>query len=210
MAERTVLIGLTGGIGAGKSVVARILRSRGFEVYDCDLHAKQLMEFSEELRTALTERFGRRCYDSGGCLNRAFLAERIFSSSEDRVWVNALVHEAVRKDIEERRRSGGVPGGVLFVESAILHSSHLDERCRAIWIVSASEEIRFSRALQRGGIGEANLRARMEAQRRELDSMIGEKTVIIDNSGSESLLDQIDAAFETLIILSPYNHSSEA
>lgn len=183
------LIGLTGGIGSGKSVVARVLRLKGYRVYDCDMEAKRLMEQSERIVSGLTDRFGKDCYTEEGHLNRPFLAEKIFNNKEDREWLNHLVHSAVRDDLV-RWLYGSK--GISFVESAILHTSSLDEYCNQVWVVDAPLELRIDRAMMRGGIDLNNLLARIESQRGELEEIDGEKIRIINNSGSESLLLQID------------------
>ncbi len=183
------LIGLTGGIGSGKSVVARVLRLKGYRVYDCDMEAKRLMEQSERIISGLTDRFGKDCYTEEGRLNRPFLAEKIFNNKEDREWLNHLVHSAVRDDLV-RWLYGSE--GISFVESAILHTSSLDEYCNQVWVVDAPLELRIDRAMMRGGIDLNNLLARIESQRGELEEIDGEKIRIINNSGSESLLLQID------------------
>ncbi|MDE6409891.1 MAG: dephospho-CoA kinase [Muribaculaceae bacterium] len=185
------LIGLTGGIGAGKSVVARVLRTKGYEVYDCDLQAKALMEGSPELREALIGYFGEGCYGVDNSLNRSYLSQKIFSSHSDRTWLNRIVHKAVKEDLNQwcREREGDLK----FVESAILHTSGLDSLCSRIWLVTADEEIRFGRAMQRGGIDEENIRARIKAQENEFDSLPQSKVDVIDNSGDASLLQRIDS-----------------
>lgn len=188
------IIGLTGGIGAGKSVVARVLRLKGFKVYDCDLRASILMQKSEKIVSALTGRFGKECYQSEGTLNRRYLSARIFAEEEERLWVNTLVHTAVRDDLllwaEEKNIS--------FVESAILHSSGLDMICKEIWVVDAPEELRFRRAMERGGIDAEDLRRRMRIQEGELDGLPAEKVRRIDNSGRVSLLMAIDALLKEI------------
>lgn len=187
-----ILIGITGGIGAGKSVVSRVLRCNGYEVYDCDSRAKELMEVSVDISDRLKERFGEECYDEDGHLNRPLLASRIFSSPVDREWVNGIVHSAVRRDIEEWR----LGRDIAFVESAILHTSGLDRICKYIWLVEAPEEIRIERVLKRGGISEKDLRARIRTQQSEFDLLPREKLIRVDNSGEMSLLRQIEQIFQ--------------
>ncbi len=186
------LIGLTGGIGAGKSVVARILRSKGFEVYDCDLRAKELMQTSEAIRSKLISRFGEDCFLPDGSIHKKYLANRIFTSPTDRMMMNFIVHRAVREDLLKRARSGETKYGILFVESAILKTSMLDRCCSQIWIVTASEEARFERAMLRGGIDAQNLRARIHSQRNELENLYCDEIREIDNSEQQSLLKQVD------------------
>ena len=184
------LIGLTGGIGAGKSVVARVLRLKGYEVYDCDLRARAIMEESAEIRDELINKFGESCYRSDASLDRTFLAQRIFSFREERIWLNTLVHEAVRIDIVEWSRD--VDAELRFVESAILHTSGLDRICRRIWLVTAPEDVRFVRALERGGIDPENLRARMKSQEMEFDELPLSKVDRIDNFGMKPVVNRIN------------------
>ncbi|MDE6716693.1 MAG: dephospho-CoA kinase [Muribaculaceae bacterium] len=190
----TGIIGLTGGIGAGKSIVARTLRLRGFEVYDCDIRARRIMEEDPFIVSSLKGRFGEECYDASGALARQYLAAKLFSSETQRNWLNALIHKAVREDIvrwKEKREPA-------FVESAILHTSGLDRICREIWIVEADEHIRFRRAMQRGGISEENLRLRMQAQKNEFDALECQVIKRIDNSGLSALLWQLDRLLENI------------
>ena len=185
------LIGITGGIGAGKSIVSRILRLKGYAVYDCDSEAKRLMDNSRNMIDLISSRFGEECILSDGSLNRSAIAKRVFTNEDDLRWLNSLVHSEVRKDL--LRWSEGIDG-VKFVESAILHSSRLDELCEKIWIVDAPEDIRFDRALRRGGITKENLVNRMDAQREELNSIDSGKCEMILNYADHSLLEQIDEA----------------
>ncbi len=191
MAEHEcLLVGITGGIGAGKSVVSRILRLKGYPVYDCDSRARLLMEESQLILNALKTRFGKECiFDEGG-LNREFIASKIFGCDEDRLWLNALVHSEVRRDIEIWRRRQ--TGSVCFVESAIMVSSHLDTMCDMILLVVAPEQLRIMRAVSRGGISEENLMQRIESQRFEFDSLPEMKVRRIKNEEVSSLLAQIE------------------
>lgn len=184
------LIGLTGGIGAGKSVVSRILRLKGFPVYDCDSEARRLMEENPEIKLRLCERFGQSVYGPSG-LCRPRLAELVFSDQESLDWLNSLVHAAVRRDIC-RWMQDDADSDVMFVESAIMRVSGLDRMCEEIWIVDAPEELRIARAIKRSGMTERQVRARIDAQRSELEFAPGVKLRIIDNSGKCSVLEQIE------------------
>lgn len=186
------VIGITGGIGAGKSVVSRILRLKGYRVYDCDSEARRLMERSEEILAALTERFGQECILGDGGLDRAYIAGKVFTDAAELEWLNKLVHGAVRDDVGRWVRMCEAEGCCrLFVESAILFTSGLDRMCDRIWMVTAPEQLRLQRAMERGGVSEEDLLRRIESQRKEFDSLPGEKVTEIDNSG-ESLLERID------------------
>lgn len=184
------MIGITGGIGAGKSIVSRILRQLGFEVYDCDFEARLIMDGSIEIKQAISTRFGAHCVDEYGCLNRREIAHRVFGNIDDRIWLNSLVHAMVRDDV--LRKSGHSSSNLFFVESAILKSSGLAEYCSQIWIVEACVNERLKRAAKRDGISENQVRDRIAAQQTEYEDFPAHaKLMKIDNSGNISLLHQI-------------------
>lgn len=183
------VIGLTGGIGAGKSVVSRILRLQGYTVYDCDTEAKRLMADSELILESLRGKFGDNCILPDGTINRSHLSECVFGDRKSLDWLNGLVHTAVRNDIAEWI---GNKDGVCFIESAIIHTSHIDRICDEVWLVDAPEGVRLNRACARGGIERENIMRRMEAQRKEFDEIENENIKVIRNYGDYSLLEQIE------------------
>lgn len=193
------IIGITGGIGSGKSVVSRILRLLGYEVYDCDSEARRIMERSAEIRESLTVRFGVEAVNHEGTLNRRHIADKVFGNPEELKWLNSIVHKAVREDVARRAQLNaegdtGLPDGFtapLFVESAILASSGLAGMCREVWLVDVPEKVRLQRAMRRDGASREEIIRRMEAQRKETDDLSVFCVCRIDNSGRESLLGQI-------------------
>lgn len=192
------LIGITGGIGAGKSVVSRILRLKGYPVYDTDSRAKQLMDADIELKLAMQQRWGVDVLNPDGGINRPRVAEVIFGSDEERLWLNSQVHALVGADISRWTADGFTRGlGLMFVESAILATSQLDRVCDEIWVVDAPEAIRVQRALDRGGIPLENILGRIKAQQQELAALPADKVRLIDNGFDSALLPQIDILLET-------------
>lgn len=184
------IIGITGGIGAGKSVVSRILRGLGYPVFDCDYEAKVLMGCNSELMRSLVELVGEATY-SNGELDRAYLASVIFTDAEKRSAVNKLVHTAVRQEFQRRAQD---TSGLFFVEAAIMASSGLAALCDSVWVVDAPVELRFKRALERGGISPEDLSKRFESQSNELEILkqTGVPTCLIDNSCTSRLCERID------------------
>lgn len=183
-------IGITGGIGAGKSVVSRILRCLGHEVYDCDYEARLLMDASYPLKCRIVGRLGSSCLDSSGELDRAEIARMVFADREALGWLNLQVHALVREDIMNRRDAFG--GNLFFVESAILHTSGLDKICDEIWLMEAPESMRIERASARNGVPPEKVMERMEAQKGEFsalaDSVPESRIRHILNDGSTPLL----------------------
>lgn len=187
------VIGLTGGIGAGKSVVSRILRLKGYAVYDCDSRAKALMECSESIKRKLTSRFGEDCLFANGSVNRKMIAEIVFGKPDELAWLNSVMHKAVRDDVD---RWLSEHEGKCFVESAILQTSGLASECGEIWVVEAPEDIRVERALSRGGIDKENILLRIKAQEKEFHTIDHSKKKTIFNYGNHSLLSQINLLLE--------------
>ncbi|MBQ2019118.1 MAG: dephospho-CoA kinase, partial [Alistipes sp.] len=127
-------IGVTGGIGSGKSTVCELLRDRGVAVYDSDSRAKQLMAESEALREQLIAAFGAECYNAEG-LNRAFLASKVFGNEEALQQLNSIVHPAVRADFQTWAELQSSPYVVL--ESAILFEAGFETEVDATLAVMA-------------------------------------------------------------------------
>ena len=124
-----ILIGITGGIGSGKSVVAQLFALYGIPVYDSDSNAKRLMAQSPEIRESLTAIFGNGIYP-GGTLDREALAKIIFADEEARQTVNAIVHPVVCKDFMLWADALSATHPMVAVESAILYECGLDEYAR--------------------------------------------------------------------------------
>ena len=128
--------GITGGIGSGKSYVCKLLAQRGIEVYDCDAAAKRLIRTSPRLRQQLKALIGS--------LDKAAISRFLLANEENQQAVNAIVHPAVFQDFEE--------SGMLWMESAILFESGADKLVDRVIVVTAPEEIRIQRVMQRDGI----------------------------------------------------------
>lgn len=154
-------VGITGGIGSGKSTVCAILAEFGVAVYDSDSRAKHLMNEDNTLRERLVERFGSEVYCAEG-LNRIYLAERVFGNPEELKALNAIVHPAVMDDFD--RWALEQEGSYVVLESAILFEASLDRRVDVSVAVMAPEELRIERAMQRDGAQREQIVARMNNQ----------------------------------------------
>ena len=174
------IIGITGGIGSGKSVVSRLLRCRGFVVYDCDSRAKLLMEASAELKHMMCERFGEEALTGDGSLNRRFVAQCVFGDDAHRLWLNERVHGMVRDDLARVANDCG--DNILFVESAIMKSSRLDEMCGEIWLVQAPVDLRVKRVVQRDLCDADHVLRRIEAQKREFEELAAPVREIVNDN----------------------------
>lgn len=154
-------VGITGGIGSGKSTVCAMLEELGVAVYNSDARAKELMTTSATLREAIVARFGAECYTSEG-LNRGYLAERVFGDAAELAALNSLVHPAVMADFEawaERQE-----GSYVVFESAILFEAGLEQRVDMAIAVLSPEELRIERAMRRDGTTREQVVARIRRQ----------------------------------------------
>lgn len=152
-------IGITGGIGSGKSTVCRLFAERGVAVYDSDSEAKRLM--SGPLRPALEARFGAGIF-RGGVLDRRALSDVVFRDARALADLNALVHPAVREDFEAW--AAQQTGDYVILESAILFESGFDGVVDRVLAVMAPERLRIERTCRRDGVAEADVRRRMAVQ----------------------------------------------
>lgn len=195
--QRPALIGVTGGIGSGKSVVCRVCALKGIPVYDCDSRAKALMRTSDAVRTSLLDLVGEEVFLPDGSLDTVRLGSRLFSDRSLRLAVEGVVHEAVRQDISSWIETLDSP--VAMIESAVLHTSRLDQSVDTVWLVQAPKSLRVDRVMRRSPLTEAQVRARMECQRQEFDSLPGSKTRMVVNDGLSPLLPQINRLLAQMI-----------
>lgn len=162
-----MLVALTGGIGSGKSTIARELRARGYAVYDTDTEAKRLIVSNPLVRSQVEYLLGSEVFDGDTYLTR-LVAKQIFHHPDLRLRLNAIVHPAVAFHLRRWAQEQGERP--CFVESAILFESGLDALCDRIVIVDAPEEIRIRRVLMRDYRGDsspaniAQIRQRIAAQ----------------------------------------------
>lgn len=185
------LTAISGGIGSGKSVVARIVAALGYEVYDCDLHARTLME-SSEITAALLGEFGDSIFDSDGQLVRQALAAIVFADSQRLEALNNITHRAVRDDLA--LWASARTGSRTFVETAILYQSGIDHMVSQVWEVTAPRETRISRVAARNCMARHDIEARINSQDSFVPSALHPFTIHIINDGLTPLLPQIEKA----------------
>lgn len=174
-------IGITGGIGSGKSYVCRLLERRGIEVYDCDATAKRLIRSSSRLRRQLQELIGS--------LEKADISRFLLASEDNQRAVNAIVHPAVFDDFEQ--------SGMQWMESAILYESGADKLVDRVVVVTAPEEVRIRRIMKRDGI--TREKALQWIARQWPQELVRERAdVEIVNDGKAELAPQIDELLKAL------------
>lgn len=183
-------IGLTGGIGSGKSTVGTIFRTLGIPVYDADHRARELMVSDTILMREVVNTFGSDAYNSDGTLNRKFLADKVFSDRTKLMKLNAIVHPAVRKDYEKWLSGVHEQQPYAIFEAALIFEGNLASGFDAIVFIHCDQELRINRVRHRDKVSREDVLARMENQLPEKDKFIQSDFVII-NDGKHKLLPQV-------------------
>lgn len=190
-------IGLTGGIGSGKTYIAGILEKMGYPVYYSDAQSKALTDTHPLIREKLIARFGREIYTAQG-LNRKVLAELIFASEEHRLFVNELIHPLVRNNFEHWCSEQQSP--IVFNEAAILFETGAYRQFDGTLLVVAPLELRIERVMQRDRCSKKEVEERMKSQWSD-DQKIPLATAVITSNGKFPLVSQIERSVQTLLSL---------
>lgn len=188
-------LGITGGIGSGKTYVAGLMERRGVPVYYTDTAARRLMNTDEGIREALTALIGADAYLPGGGLDKAVVAAYLFADSRHAGQVNGIVHPAVRRDFRLWAARQTAP--IVAMECAILFESGFDTLVDAVVAVCAPVEVRIRRAMQRDSATEVQVRARMAAQWTD-DERRARANYIIYNDGRADVEHETDLLLERL------------
>ena len=182
-----LVIGLTGGIGSGKSVVAKIFETLGIPVYNADTEARRLMNSDPGLKAGIISLFGAKAYGAGG-LDRKYLSSIVFDDPAKLEELNRLVHPATIRDAEQWRQRQQSP--YVIKEAALLFESGANRSLDAVIGVSAPEELRISRVMARDGISREEVMKRIQRQMDERKKMALCDQVIF-NDEKELLIPQV-------------------
>ncbi|BDS09661.1 dephospho-CoA kinase [Aureispira anguillae] len=192
-------VGITGGIGSGKSTVCRLFEKFGVPVYYADDRAKWLMNYQEDLKTKIQKEFGVGVYDEDGRLNREYLAGIVFNNKAKLETLNAIVHPAVfddGKNWQEEQEALGV--NYSLKEAALLFETGSYASLDKIIVVTAPEDMRIKRVMERDNTTEEAVRARMSKQMPQ-EEKVKKANYVIDNTAWESLRAQVSKIHEDLL-----------
>jgi len=189
------VVGLTGGIGSGKSTVSRLLNTMGIPVYIADTESKRITESSHVVQTKLTERFGRDLYTDGK-LNKKLLASLIFENEANRCFVNSVIHPIVQNDFEQWK-SQHTQSPLVVIEAAILFESGFSDLVDVSVTVAAPEDLRIRRVELREGWSQDSIVSRIRSQLPE-DERIRRSDFVIYNDDRQALIPQVEKMLEFL------------
>ena len=185
-----VVVGLTGGIGAGKSTVAAMLARRGAVVVDTDVVAHETLAPGGRARAAVLARFGT--------VDRRLLADVVFSDPAALADLNAIVHPAVRAEVGERLAEVATadPSAVVVVVVPLLVETGNAYPTAGVVVVDCPEELAVQRLVRERGMAESDARRRMAAQATRAERLAAADLVIANDGGPEALEAQVDAAWD--------------
>lgn len=189
------VIGITGPIGSGKSVVCKCLEALGYPIYNTDSQAKRIMNESREIHRQIREKLSEDAI-SDGAIDRVKLAKIVFNDKSKLDTLNHIVHTKVREDLDRWLLEQG-DENICFIESAILFSSGFDKGLDEIWIVEAPSAIRSQRVIYNRGMDKADFERRNSAQKDENRNKDDDYRVFfILNDDRHPLLPQIEHHLE--------------
>ncbi len=183
-----VRIGVTGGMGSGKSVVCDLLRLHGIPVFDADLEAKQLNDTSAEVREALIRHFGEDLYE-GDRLNRQRFAQLIFNDKQNLAVANAIIHPALARRFNDWC-SAQSRFTYVAIDAPVLFEAGFDAHVDTVVAVYSPKELRMKRVMKRDRVDREKVEARMQNQLPEKEK-VKRANHVIHNDGRHSLIVQV-------------------
>jgi dephospho-CoA kinase len=191
-------IGLTGGIGSGKSTAAQIFEVLGIPVYYADIAAKRLMNEDKKLKSAISNTFGKESYRDN-TLDRKYISSIVFSNPAKLESLNALVHPVTKKDGEMWMQQQTTPYAIH--EAALIFEAKVSDRLDHVIGVSSPIELRIKRAMERDKVSREEVLKRMNQQLDE-DIKMSKCDFLLINDEQQLLIPQVVALHEKLIGLS--------
>lgn len=196
------LIGITGGIGSGKSTIASMFQTLGIPLFDADASAKQIMAKNEDVKRALIALLGDEAYTTEGMLDRAYIASKVFENKPLLEKMNSVVHPEVYNDLERwMRHEDQMKAPYLIQESAILFEENLVSRFYKVILVVAPEEIRIERVVSRDNTTPDQVKKRIANQWPD-EKKLPLADFIMYNDGNRPLIRQVkdvDSMIRSLI-----------
>jgi dephospho-CoA kinase len=191
-----IKVGITGGIGSGKSTVCRIFETLGVPVYYADDRAKKIMTANKQVKKAIMDVFGKQAYFSNGRINRKFISEIIFQQPEKRSLLNAIVHPAVLED--GRKWNESQNAAVTLKEAALLIQSGSHKEMDYVILVECPLELRIPRVMKRNKLSKQEVLNRIQSQMSD-EEMRKFADFRIHNDGQVSLIHQVMKIYREII-----------
>ncbi len=195
--SKTLKIGITGGIGSGKTMVAKYVQSLGYPVIYADDVAKQVMVENEYVKEKIIEAFGEEAYKDGE-LNKEFIAEEIFNSPDNRKLLDAIVHPPTMKRIKDLIYENVGQNKFVFVEAALIYEAKFQHVFDFIILTVADEDVKIKRLLERDDTTVEEILKKMKSQWQDSAKQDKADFIVTNNSTPEELYKKIDFILSVL------------
>lgn len=206
-AASRLIIGLTGGIGSGKSAATQIFQALGIDVVDADLVARKVVEPGSPALQSIAEHFGQQILKPDGSLNRAALRQRIFAAPAERQWLENLLHPLIRKEIVQRLHK--VDSAYAILSSPLLLETGEDALTDRVLLIDTPEARQIERTCQRDGTSPEDVTAIMATQWSRLQRQERADDVILNDGDLHQLELKVRAMHQTYIALSTTSRQTE-
>jgi dephospho-CoA kinase len=193
-----LLVGLTGGLGAGKSTVARMLATRGAVIVDADDLAREALEPGTHAFRQVRELFGEEVLTSDGRIDRVALARVVFADPEKRKLLESLTHPEVFRLLAETLESLRGTDSIVVFDAPLIVETGFHEACDVLVVVTAPEDVRVERVIRDRGMSEDEARARIDAQIPEAEREAAANLVVVNDGDLDALGPRIDALWAEL------------
>lgn len=195
-----LIVGLTGGIGSGKSTVAQLFAERGVPIIDTDLIAKELTQKDQPAFSSIVKHFGESILNTEGNVNRAQLRDIIFSNPKERLWLEHLLHPLIRKEMEKRIAELHAPYCIVVVP--LLFEVEFYSQINRILVVDAPEHLQISRVRSRDKISQEKIEAIIKSQASRHSRVARAHDVIINEDDLSKLLPQVEKLHQMYLKMS--------
>lgn len=197
-------VGITGGIGSGKSLVCSYFERTGYPVLYADRIAHEITDSDERVKREIVRLLGPEAYLPNGRLNRPFVASKIFEQKPLQRKINRIVHPRVIEEINRRLDQSAKAGHHLgFVEAALIYEAGLDAILDYVVVVEADEATRIARVVQRDGVTEEQVRQRLDAQWKSSEKVKRADFILYNNGTREELMERVRFLHQLLQHLTP-------
>lgn len=199
--KKATILGLTGGIGSGKSTISSYLKKKGIELIDADEISRNIILDSNVIEKLVFE-FGKDILDNNGSVNRKKLAAKAFANLENQTKLNDIMHKAIINEMLEsviRNIENGAK--ILCLDVPLLFERGLEKYCTYTWVVVTDEKIKIDRIIKRDNMTKEEIYARINKQMSDEKKKSLATEVIYNNKGKEELYAQVDELLEKYEII---------
>lgn len=206
-AQSRLIVGLTGGIGSGKSAATRIFQALGVDVVDADVMARKVVEPGTPALQWIAEHFGQQILKPDGSLDRAALRQRVFATPIERQWLESLLHPLIRKEIVQRLRAAGSAYAIL--SSPLLLETGQDALTDRVLLIDTPEAQQIERTRLRDGTSPEDVAAIMATQWSRSQRLVRADDVILNDGDLSQLESKVRALHQSYIALSTTQRQTE-